>query len=652
MLMPSFIRKLVLLCAILILFSGIHHLKAQLCSGSLGSPVVNITFGSGTVKPSNISGFTTTYNYVGTSCPLDGNYTIMSSSPYCFGGTWWQLSTDHTPNSVNGDMMIINASNAPSDFFIDTVSGLCSSTTYEFAAWILNLNVPSACGGNPVKGDITFSIETTGGTVIQQYQTGSIPLTNGPVWKQYGFFFTAPPNTASVVIRMRNNAPGGCGNDLAIDDITLRPCGPLVRVSNSTNSNHINSCSADTTHFTFNSNVSVGFNNIHYQWQQSSDSGKTWIDIAGATNATYNLVTNTLGYYLFRLTVADGTSTSINDCRVVSDTIFYSRIASPVSDLTKNIMVCTGDSVIQKGNTAYSYLWTGPLSYNSNQVNLILKNVTVAQSGKYFAKISTAAGCSIIDSFLLQVSERPVAWAIADTGVCWGDTITLKGGGGTTYIWKPSTYLLTPNDSITKAYPSDSIIYKLYASNGNCTDSQTVKVNVWQKPTASISPLQTIGTGQSETIIGQISGSDVSYNWTPLQYLTNANTLTPSASPIITTMYYLTVNSSHNCGTAIDSAILRVNNSFYIPNALAPSAIGNGDVSMFKVYGASVKSAVMMVYNQWGQMVFKSDNATLKGWDGSFNGTAQPSGVYVYVVKIIYYDNKTETRSGSINLIR
>ena len=651
MLMPSHLRKLILLCSILFVISSSISLKAQLCSGSLGAPVVNITFGSGPTSPSNISGFTTTYNYVGSSCPLDGNYTIMSSSPNCFGATWWTLNTDHTPNSVNGDMMLINASNAPSDFFIDTVTGLCSGTTYEFASWILNLNVPSACGGNPVKGDITFTIETVGGTVIQQYKTGSIPVTNSPQWKQYGFFFSAPASSGTVVIRMRNNAPGGCGNDLAIDDITLRPCGPLVKVTNSTSSNHINSCSADTTHFTFNSNVSVGFSSIHYQWQQSTDSGKTWIDIAGATNATYNLATNNVGNYLYRLTVADGTSISINDCRVVSDTIFYNRNISPVSNFTKNVSVCAGDTVIQNGNAAYTYQWTGPASYSSNLLNLTLKNVTVGQAGKYYATISTAAGCSIKDSILLQVLNRPVAWTIADTGLCLHDTITLKGGGGTSYVWKPSTNLLTPNDSITKAFPSDSITYVLYATNGICTDTQSVKINVWQKPTASIAPLQTIGSGQSETIIGQVSGTDVSYNWTPLLYLTNANTLTPSAAPIITTTYYLTVNSPHNCGTAVDSAILRVNNSIYIPNALAPSA-GNADASTFKVYGAAVKSAVMMIYNQWGQMIFKSDNATLKGWDGTFNGTAQPTGVYVYVVKITYFNNVTETKSGSVNLIR
>jgi len=653
--MSSILRKLIMLCSLLLVIFSTQQLKAQLCSGSLGSPVVNITFGTGNVSPSSISGFTTSYTYVPSSCPLDGNYTIMSSSPYCFGGTWWTLNTDHTPNSVNGDMMIINASNAPSDFFIDTVSGLCNGTSYEFAAWILNLNVPSACGGNPVLGDITFSIETVGGTVIQQYQTGSIPLANSALWKQYGFYFTAPANSGTVVIRMRNNAPGGCGNDLAIDDITLSPCGPLVRTFTSLGSNLINDCDNDSTHYTFSSTVSSGFSNIQYQWQVSSDTGKTWNDIPGAINSSYFLATNTIGDFEYRLTIGEGTSINISDCRVISDTIFYNRYVSPTSNLIKSFNVCTGDSIVENGNPSYTYQWTGPGSFNSNLTNLSLHNITVGQAGKYFALISNALGCSITDSFLLQVSKRPIARATADTGICYGDTITLTGGGGSTYSWKPTSYLLTPNDSVTKAFPKDSISYKLYVSNGNCTDSQTVKIVVWQNPTAYIAPLQPISVGQSAILLGQISGTDVSYNWSPLQYLANVTSLTPTASPVSTTTYYLTVNSSHSCGTAIDSTILTVNSTtVFIPNAFAPSAIGSSDVNTLKIYG-TVKSAVLRIYNQWGQMIKELDNPLAPGgtgWDGTFDGKPQPTGVYVYVAKITYLNGKTETRSGSINLIR
>ena len=773
---------------IIVLLLNTVGLKAQLCSGSLGSPVVNITFGSGYVTPSSISGFTTTYPYVSGSCPLDGNYTIASTSPYCFGGTWWTLNTDHTPNSVNGDMMIINASNAPSDFFIDTVSGLCSGTTYEFAAWILNLNVPSACGGNPVKGDITFTIETTGGTVIQQYITGSIPLANAAVWKQYGFFFNAPASSGTVVIRMRNSAPGGCGNDLAIDDITLRPCGPLVKTFTSLGTNHINTCDNDTTHFTFSGAISTGFSNIQYQWQMSSDTGKTWKDIAGATNNTYTILTNVIGNYLYRLTVANGTSINISDCRVVSDTIYYTRNASPTSNLIKTFNVCSGDTITQNGNSIYTYLWTGPAAFSSNQSTITLQNITVAEDGKYIAKISNAVGCSITDSFYLnvtkkpiawtipesnickgdtvmlkgggggtyswapntylltpndsvtkafpkdstvfiltstngicsdtqtvrinvlakptssltksfnvctgdtivvkgdpsllyqwsgpgafsstlstitipnitfiqagnyvakivnavgcytadsfylQVAKKPIAWAIKDTGICQGDTVQLKGGGGVTYSWKPSNNLLTPNDSITKAYPSTAITYILTAINGTCSDSQSVHVEVWQKPTAYIAPVAPIFSGQATILYGQVSGANISYNWSPIQYLTNQNTLSPTVSTDASTTFYLTVKSIHDCGIAIDSVLLQVEKpmqTLLIPNTFSPNGDGNHDYWEIGNI-ASYSNVEVKIFNRNGNLIYHSPKDFTK-WDGTINGNPVPMGTYYYLIDL------------------
>jgi hypothetical protein len=108
---------------------------------------------------------------------------------------------DHTGN---GAFMLVNASYNPSDFFVTTVTDLCPNTTYEFAAWIMNVLVPR----NGIKPNITFSIETPSGTVLQQYMTGDVPETSSPVWRQYGFFFSTPTNNAVIVLRMTNNAPG------------------------------------------------------------------------------------------------------------------------------------------------------------------------------------------------------------------------------------------------------------------------------------------------------------------------------------------------------------------------------------------------------------------------------------------------------------
>src|SRR4051812_45523029 len=124
--------------------------------------------------------------------------------------------------------MLVNASVQPGVFYLDTVRGLCGNTTYEFAAWIINVLLPTSCGGAGNQPNLTFSIEKTDGTVLQSSNTNNIPPSSPPTWKQYGFFFTTPSAVSDIVLRIVNNAPGGCGNDLALDDITFRPCGPQI----------------------------------------------------------------------------------------------------------------------------------------------------------------------------------------------------------------------------------------------------------------------------------------------------------------------------------------------------------------------------------------------------------------------------------------
>src|ERR1700730_1300179 len=201
---------------------------AQLCTGSLGDPVVLINFGSGNNPGPPLSAATTFYTYYSNDCPADGQYTVRNSTANCFNNTWYNLIEDHTPNDVNGYFMLVNASVQPGDFYVDTVRGLCPSTTYEFAAWVINVLKPSACGGGGTNPNLTFKIETPSGTQLAKYNTGDIPQLTAPEWKQYGLFFKTEVNSTDVVVRITNNAPGGCGNDLALDDISFRPCGPLV----------------------------------------------------------------------------------------------------------------------------------------------------------------------------------------------------------------------------------------------------------------------------------------------------------------------------------------------------------------------------------------------------------------------------------------
>ncbi len=307
--------------------------RGQLCTGSLGDPVVKLDFGSGTASHGTALGSgITSYTWTTADFPNDGSYTIEKATNTT--GTWW-TTTDHTGG---GYMMVVNASLSTTDYFYkNTVTGLCPGTTYEFAAWIMNL-LRSQDNSPP---NITFTIEDTSGTILGTYNTGNIGLSSSAIWKQYGFYFTTPSGVSTVVIRMRNNKAGAApGNDIALDDITFRACGPTVTsVIQNESTTNLEVCENESRQITLSGSVSSSaYTTVGYQWQSSSDNGVSWTDISGANTANYTFVSGASGTFKYRLATADASNISSLNCRIFSNEITIvvkSGSAAPTLTLTQ-----------------------------------------------------------------------------------------------------------------------------------------------------------------------------------------------------------------------------------------------------------------------------------------------------------------------------
>lgn len=608
---------------------------AQLCQGSLGDPVVNINFGAGTGPASALPGTLTNYGFVPYSCPQDGFYSIGNSSPSCFNSTWHTLSEDHTPNDANGYMMIVNASFTPGDFYVQTVDGLCDNTTYEFAAWILNILKPSACTNAGIRPNVTFNIETLSGTILQSYKTGDISASDVPVWKQYGLFFTTPANTNSIVIRMTNNAPGGCGNDLALDDITFRPCGPLVNVAINNTSKSVNVCEGDNPTFTFTSVVVPTLSNTSYQWQISTDAGVTWTDIAGAINATFTrLPVSGLGVYKYRVAVAQGNYILIPSCsRVLSEALTVNQVALPVAGASNNGPVCEGSTLILKSNNASAYTWRGPVNFSSDQPSPAISNVPLNYNGKFYLKIISAEGCANTDSTTVTIIPGPVVNAGNDVDICEGATTLLNGiADAVNYVWQPAQSLSDNLILNPIASPAETTEYILSADNGTCQKSDSVIVSVSKKPVANAGSDKVIIQGDATVLNGTSNVTGVSVLWKPNFNIVSATDLTPLVSPVISTTYTLTLSSNYGCGTSEDSVFIKVFSKLFIPNAFSPNNDGLNDTWKIEPLEA-YPSAILKVFNRYGQMIF-SKNGTSKQWNGKYKGTLQPVGAYPYTIEL------------------
>src|SRR5580704_1549318 len=317
-----------LIIALLIFCCG--RACAQTCTGSLGDPIVDITFGSGTGFGPPLASGVTNMTYIASQCPEDGYYTIVNSTTGCFSGSWLNVPSDHTGNP-NGYFMLINASYQPSDFYVQTINGLCPGTTYQFASWVLNM----VDFQGEIEPNITFTIEDTTGTVLGTYSTGNIPASSAVNWVQYGLYFNTPPGVSTVVLRMTNNANGGDGNDLALDDITFRAAGPAIVPSvTGFTADTITLCQNDTRTLGFNATVQNCYPTTVYQWQQSLDGGVTWADIPGAIAANYARPSSGVGSYLYRLTVAQTGSIGLSSCEAASAPILVNVIPIPSPAVT------------------------------------------------------------------------------------------------------------------------------------------------------------------------------------------------------------------------------------------------------------------------------------------------------------------------------
>lgn len=86
-----------------------------------------------------------------------------------------------------------------------------------------------------------------------------------------------------------------------------------------------------------------------------------------------------------------------------------------------------------------------------------------------------------------------------------------------------------------------------------------------------------------------------------------------------------------------------------LPTGFSPNDDGNNDV--LNVYGiADASSYELEVYNRWGERIFFSTNKS-EGWDGKFNGTPVPAGVYAYRYNIVL-NGKTYAAKGNVTLVR
>jgi gliding motility-associated-like protein len=89
-----------------------------------------------------------------------------------------------------------------------------------------------------------------------------------------------------------------------------------------------------------------------------------------------------------------------------------------------------------------------------------------------------------------------------------------------------------------------------------------------------------------------------------------------------------------------------------VPNAFAPSdAEKEEDKTFFPKY-KSIAQLELSVFNQWGELIYRSSDLSNVGWDGKVNGVLQETGFYFYGLVGVATDGTKVASNGKFRLIR
>ena len=391
--------------------------------------------------------------------------------------------------------------------------------------------------------------------------------------------------------------PSGCENSdslyLTVQDLPVFDLGGDQRI-----------CKGTTTVLT------VNIPGLTYQWSNGATSQEITIADAGQYKAE---VRDNLGCYY-----ADSMQLNVNPL--------------PVVNLGSDTSLCEWESLtLNAKNDGHSYLWnTGAVS----------QTITLNSAGQYGVSVKDSIGCEGRDSMNVLIDAVPDPFTEKDFSFCEGDTLLLT----------PVSYPFDDEFSwLEGSSNSDSIlVWKSGVMNGlvvsyHCQDTFAVNVSVLDTPDVEIVDL----SGQIHYCFDyeyptlEIQGEDagiVEAYWKPSEEY--GISIQAKTSGIHT----LEVNDGY-CASVYQTILQDYcDPQLYIPNAFSPNDDGQNDV--FKPVTKYVTNYLLLIYDRWGNVVFRSTNPE-EGWDGN-SRAGNPMEIGVYVYKLEYgFDTERGGENGN-----
>lgn len=594
------------------------------CSGTFGENIFKEgDFGSGNENiVSNVTGIAPGYTYTTQTPPGDGYYTITNdmrrwANSY---GSW--ISIGDNSDDPRGYMMVVNASYSPGIFYEQTIDSLCPNTTFEFSADIINV-VRRATTGHSLP-DLEFMIDDS-----VRYSTGKIP--QDEQWHKHGFVFSLKPGQTSIKLTLVNKAPGGTGNDLALDNITFRPCGPD---SDPDLARELYFCEDNVLPASISTNIDTS--QFYIQWQTTRTPGLHWQNTGEQNQTTIEQDISTPGTYYYRYKVTNYPDNLDNPYCISHSEVVTAEVLPLQYELWDTI--CRGNERVFDGQA-------------------------LTTAGNYTASFISTHGCDSIVTMHLEVVEKQLVDfdLLAGNPLCHDSDDGFVEVANTTGGYPPYDYILETDTNRTGYFGglmagAKNIEIKdhfgcQFLSDVELTNPILFDLHSFRDTQLVLGQPLTIDVSANEPIQSAKAAPDI------LQDCGDCRSVT--FIPVETTDVTVTATNKNGCISEENFRIVVDDQNLPIafPNAFSPNGDGANDDFRIVAPPYLIRRMVSArILDRWGNVIHTASNNDDDGgslvWSGdSGHGNAEP-GIYAYVCELELINGEVRLFSGEVTVVR
>jgi gliding motility-associated-like protein len=506
---------------------------------------------------------------------------------------------------------------------------------------ITTINVANNCGSKAI--NIASTAQVTNDVIANYYVSYGDGITSSTNPNNTNYIYA---NFGSYTLKYVVKGSVGCVSDTAFATVVVKDKPTLSIAYNN------NAC--NNKNFTLTATSAVNASTItNYTWIRNniilSNTGNLLIENQSTNNYIYKVV-------------------AIANTGCASDTAFQNVIVqnfpttlfSANNGCVGNTIVLTNTSINNNPTAAITYSWT---TNDGQTSNAVLPNFSFITSGTKNIQLKTNTQNNCADSIIktITVDDFPVA-NFNITEACLGKKLAIVNNttGATNYNWTTSNG--QSSNTIIPDFIFNTVgnytIKLIATSTNNCANTAEKNISIQAVQLFTRPAIDTNAVVGQPIQLSVIGAASYTWQWASssgqVGSLQAANSSTPIFIGNSTGIYPLLVEgiTAQGCkGTAnIKVKIFTANNYVWIPNSFTPNGDGLND--KIKITCTGLTDINFIIYNRYGEKIYEQTTCSSPGWDGTYKGTLQPQGVYVYTWAGINFRGDNVKGEGTIMLVQ